>query len=99
MMTGLLVWHIAVAGLILVLHQLSVRLGRALSDNDRYLPLYLVGASILLVAGILWAMSGVWSAIVLWAQILDIVGGGIAAVAGWSYWSWLPAEIRKTRRK
>lgn len=99
MMTGLLVWHLAVAGLVLVLHQLSVRLGRALADNDRYLPLYLVGAGVLAVAGVLWAVSTVWLPGRLWAQVFDLVGGGCATVAGWSYWSWLPAEIRKTRRK
>jgi hypothetical protein len=99
MMTGLLVWHLAVAGLVLVLHQLSVRLGRALSDNDRYLPLYLVGAVGIVIAGILWALTGIWPGALIWAQALDVVGGGIACVAGWSYWNWLPAEIRKTRRK
>ncbi len=98
MITGLLLWHLSVAGLLLVLHQLSVRLGRALSDNDRYLPLYLAGASLLALGGILWAVADAWPAVRFWAQIIDLLGGGLASVAGWSYWSWLPAEIRKTRR-
>jgi hypothetical protein len=98
MMIGLLVWHLALAGLLLVLHQLSVRLGRALADNDRYLPLYLVGAAILVLSGVLWSLTEVWVPGRFWAQILDLLGGGLACVAGWSYWSWLPAEIRKTRR-
>jgi hypothetical protein len=94
---SLLLWHVAFAGLSAVLHQLSVRLGRALADNDRYLPLYLVGAVLLLGSGILWTFQEVMPRIALWAPVLDLVGGGCSAVAAWSYWSWLPGEIRKTR--
>jgi len=95
MITGILIWHVGMAALSMVIHQLSVRLGRALSDNDRYLPLYLFGAALMLLAGIFWCFPSLQ----MWGAMLDLVGGGCSAVAAWSYWSWLPAEIRKTREK
>ena len=94
---SMLLWHLSFAALSVVLHQLSVRLGRALADNDRYLPLYLIGAVLLVGGGLLWTFQGTFAGIGLWAPVLDLVGGGCSVVAAWSYWSWLPGEIRKTR--
>jgi hypothetical protein len=99
MTTALFLWHLALAGLSVVLHQLSVRLGRALADNDRYLPCYFAGAGFLLLGGILWLFLDLWSGVRFWAFLVDLIGAGCSSIAAWSYWSWLPEEIRKAREE
>jgi hypothetical protein len=96
---GLLFWHLAMAGLLLLVQSLSSRLGRAVRDDIGDLTLFSWAAGLVALAGIVRAASAFWAPAELLGSASGLVGAGLAAYAGWRAWGWLVAELRRGSAK
>lgn len=94
---GPLLWHFAIAALLLVVRALSTRLGKAMRDNTGDVRFFTWAAILIASAGILHAASAFWSAGNLVASISGLVGFALAGWAGWKTWGWIPAELKRGR--
>ena len=94
---GMFLWHLAIAGLILLVQALSSRLGRAMRDDIGDLNLFSWGAALVALAGFLHAASPFSSVCGIAAPISGLAGAALAARAGWKAWGWLATELRRKR--
>lgn len=92
---GALLWHAALAALLLVIWRLSVRLGRAMRDDVGPIVLFPIAAS-LVVAGGICHVLGSLAALPTWVPgALDLVGGLLGFYAARHSWGWLATELRQ----
>ncbi len=94
---GPLLWHFAIATLLLVVRALSTRLGKAMRDDIGDVRFFTWAAGLIATAGLLHAASAFWSGASLAASITGLVGFALASWAGWKTWGWIPAELKRGR--
>lgn len=95
---GLLLWHLSVAGLLVLIGALSSRLGKAMRDDIADVRFFSWAAGFVALAGVFHASSAFWAFGSLVASLLGLVGFGLGAWAGWKTWGWIPAELKRGRK-
>lgn len=94
---GPILWHFAVAGLLLVVRALSTRLGKAMRDDIGDVRFFTWAAILIAAAGVLQAATAFWAVASPVSSILGLVGFALAGWAGWKTWGWIPAELKRGR--
>lgn len=96
---GILLWHLAMAGLLLLVQTLSSRLGRAMRDDIGDLTLFTWAATLIALAGFAHTASRFWAPSSLIGSGLGLLGAILAGYAGWRAWGWLLPELRRGASK
>ena len=88
---GGLLWHLALAAMILVVWRLTVRLGRAMRDDVGPIALFPVAAALLCAGGFASILGP--RADLAWA-LCDLAGAFLGWYVAWHSWGWLVGELR-----
>lgn len=94
---GPILWHLAVAGLLLVVRALSTRLGKAMRDDIGDVRFFTWAAILISLAGVLQAAAVFWAEADLASSVLGLFGFALAGRAGWKTWGWIPTELKRGR--
>lgn len=92
---GILLWHLAMACLLLLVQALSSRLGRAMRDDIGDLTLFTWAALLVALSGFAHAAAAFWAPAGPAASVIGLCGALLASYAGWRAWSWLVPELRR----
>jgi len=95
---GPFLWHLAMAGLLILVRALSTRLGKAMRDDIGDVRFFSWAAGLIALSGFLHAATTFWPLASILASILGILGFALGALAGWKTWGWIPAELKRGRK-